>query len=193
MTAPIRQTVVLFVGLSLVTGLVYPWVVTAMAQLIFPRQSMGSLIERNGEVVGSELIGQSFADDRYFWGRPSATAPMAYNASASNASNLGPLNPALVEAVRARVDAERIATQRPNAIVPIDLVTTSASGLDPEISVDAAFFQVERVARARHQPPEKVRALVDAHIDAPQLGFLGPPRVNVLRLNLALDAEQPHP
>lgn len=183
----LRPALLLLLVLSLVTGVLYPFAVTGLAQVFFARQANGSLIEVGGRLVGSELIGQSFQDPRYFWGRPSATAPMAYNAAASSGSNLGPLNPALVEAVRARVAALRAADPGNSASVPVDLVTASGSGVDPDISPAAARYQVGRVARLRGLAPSAVQALVDAHIQAPQWGLLGEPRVNVLRLNLALD------
>jgi potassium-transporting ATPase KdpC subunit len=179
----IRPALVLFAALTVVTGVVYPLAVTGIAQLAFPSQANGSLIERDGKVVGSALIGQSFSDPRHFWSRPSATAPAAYNASASGGSNLGPLNPALVDAVKARIAALRANT----APVPIDLVTASASGLDPHISRAAADYQAARVARVRNLPLAQVHQLVEQYTQRPWL-FLGEPVVNVLQLNLALDA-----
>ncbi len=184
----LRPALVLFVLLSALTGLLYPLAVTGAAQAVFPDQAAGSLIERDGKVVGSRLIGQSFSDPGHFWGRPSATAPMAYNAAASGGSNQGPLNPALADAVKGRVAALRAADPGNTAPVPVDLVTASASGLDPDISPAAANYQAARVARARGLPPEQVAALVERHTEAPLGGFLGEPRVNVLALNLALDA-----
>ena len=155
---------------------------------MFPQQAAGSLIERDGVAVGSRLIGQSFSDPGHFWGRPSATTPQPYNGTGSAGSNLGPLNPALVDAVKERVEALRAADPGNNAPVPVDLVTASASGLDPDISVAAAEYQAARVARARGLPVERLRALIEAHTEGRLLGVLGEPRVNVLELNLALDA-----
>jgi K+-transporting ATPase ATPase C chain len=186
-----RPALVLFVLLSLVTGLLYPFFVTGVAQAVFPHQANGSLIERQGQAVGSELIGQPFAQAGHFWGRPSATGPMAYNAGASSGSNLGPNHPALAEAVKARIDALRAADPGNTAPVPVDLVTASASGLDPHISLAGARYQVARVARSRGLAPEQVNALVDQHTETSLFGFLGEPRVNVLALNLALDAPRP--
>ena len=172
---------------TLVTGVAYPLLVTCLAQLVFPSQANGSLIVRDGTVVGSALIGQPFDAPRYFWGRPSATGPSAYNAAASAGSNLSPTNPALVSAVQERVDALRAANPGNRGPVPVDLVTASASGLDPHISPAAALYQVERVARERKLPADAVRALVERHVEGRFLGLLGEPRVNVLALNLALD------
>ncbi|MBU7574944.1 MAG: potassium-transporting ATPase subunit KdpC [Hydrogenophaga sp.] len=191
-TEPVwRPALVLFVLLSLVTGLLYPFFVTGVAQTVFPHQANGSLIERQGQAVGSELIGQPFAQAGHFWGRPSATGPMAYNASASSGSNLGPNHPALAEAVKARLDALRAADPGNTAPVPVDLVTASASGLDPHISLAGARYQVARVARSRGLAPGQVNALVEQHTETSLFGFLGEPRVNVLALNLALDAQRP--
>lgn len=183
----LRPALTLFAVLTLVTGLAYPLAVTGLAQGLFPHQANGSLVERHGAVIGSELIGQPFAEPGHFWSRPSATGPMAYNAAASGGSNLGPANPALAEAVQARVAALRVADPGNTAPVPVDLVTASASGLDPDISRAAADYQAPRVARARGVPLATVQALVDRHTQWPWLGFLGEPRVNVLALNLALD------
>jgi K+-transporting ATPase ATPase C chain len=189
MRAQIRPTIVMLVLLSVVTGLVYPAIVTAIALVIFPRQANGSLIVKDGKVVGSSLIGQPFDDPKYFWGRPSATSPFPYNAGSSSGSNLGPTNPALTKAVQERVDSLRAADPDNKAPVPVDLVTTSASGLDPHISPAAALFQVGRVAKARKMDEAAVRQLVEQSTERRQFGFLGEPRVNVLALNLALDAK----
>ena len=183
----IRPALVLFALLSALTGLVYPLAVTGAAKALFPSQAAGSLVVQGGTAVGSSLIGQNFSDPKHFWGRPSATAPQPYNASASGGSNLGPLNPALADAVKARIEALRAADPGNAAPVPVDLVTASASGLDPDISPAAAQYQAARVARVRGLPPEQVNALVASHMQAPLWGFLGEPRVNVLALNLALD------
>ena len=188
MTSLFRPALVLFVVLSLVTGLAYPLAVTGLAQVLFPDQANGSLVKAKGVVVGSSLIGQPFSQPGHFWSRPSATAPDPYNAAASSGSNLGPSNPALAEAVAARIAALRAADPGNHSAVPVDLVTASASGLDPHISRAAADYQVNRVARALGLPPQRVQALVAEHTEGTLLGFLGEPRVNVLRLNLALDA-----
>ncbi|MBJ9617420.1 potassium-transporting ATPase subunit KdpC [Burkholderia multivorans] len=190
MKSLIRPLVVIFVVLTAVTGLAYPAVLTAFGQAVFPWQANGSLIERNGQVVGSALIGQSFDAPKYFWGRLSATSPMPYNATGSGGSNLGPLNPSLAEQVKARIAALRDAGTDLSKPVPVDLVTASASGLDPEITPAAAAYQIERVANARHLSRETVAQLVAANTTARQFGVLGEPRVNVLKLNLALDAAQ---
>jgi potassium-transporting ATPase KdpC subunit len=186
--ASLRPALVLFVLLSVLTGILYPLVVTVLARAMFPQAAAGSLIRRNGMTVGSRLIGQSFSDPGHFWGRPSATTPQPYNGTGSTGSNLGPLNPALVDAVKERVKALRAADPGNTAAVPVDLVTASASGLDPDISVAAADYQAARVARARGLPLERVRALIAAHTEGRLLGVLGEPRVNVLELNLAVDA-----
>ena len=188
MSTILRPAVVLLVVLSAVTGLAYPLAVTGLAQALFPQQAAGSLVLQDGQAVGSRLIGQSFSDPRNFWGRPSATAPTAYNAAASAGANLGPLNPALVDAVQARVDALRAADPGNTATIPIDLVTTSASGLDPHISPAAAHYQAARVARLRGVPQAQVEQLIERHTEPPLLGVIGEPRVHVLALNLALAA-----
>jgi K+-transporting ATPase ATPase C chain len=187
-TGLLRPALTLFVVLSLITGLAYPLAVTAVAQFAFPESANGSLIVREGHPVGSRLIGQSYTDPKHFWGRPSATSPMAYNAANSSGSNLGPTNPALRDAVKARIAALRAADPGNAAPVPVDLVTASASGLDPHISRAAADFQLARVARARGIAEAQVRTLLDVHTQAPWLGFIGESRVDVLALNLALDA-----
>jgi K+-transporting ATPase ATPase C chain len=173
--------------MTLLTGIIYPAVITGIARVAFPRQAEGSLLHRDGKLIGSSLIGQSFSDPAHFWGRPSATTPQPYNGAASTGSNLGPLNPALIDAVKANAKALRDADPEHREQVPVDLVTASASGLDPEISPAAADYQVPRVAKARGLPVEKVRALVVAHQQGRLLGLIGEPRVNVLELNLALD------
>ena len=188
MGAQILPALVSLVLLSLLTGLAYPALVTVIAQVVFPRQANGSLTVEDGRAVGSALIGQPFDDPRYFWGRPSATAPFPYNAGASSGSNLGPTNPALTTAVQARVDALRAADPGNTVPVPVDLVTASGSGLDPHISPAAALYQVGRVARARSLEEVAVRRLVEQSIESRQLGVLGEPRVNVLAVNRALDA-----
>jgi len=186
-----KDALLMLVVLTVVTGLVYPLIVTGIAQGLFPAQANGSLVERDGKAVGSALIGQPFSDPKYFWSRASATSPMPYNAGASSGSNQGPLNPALADAVKGRVEALRTADPDNKAPVPVDLVTASSSGLDPHISPAAAEYQVARVAKVRNIAPEKLRALVAEHTEGRQLGFLGEPRVNVLPLNLALDALRP--
>lgn len=188
MNLQLRPAIALFVALTTVTGLVYPLAVTGVAQVVFPAAANGSLIVHDGKVVGSELIGQSFSDPKHFWSRPSATSPMPYNAASSSGSNQGPSSPALADAVKARIEALRVVDPGNTAPVPVDLVTASASGLDPHISRAAADYQVARVARVRGLPEERVRALVEQHTEQPLLGFIGEPRVHVLRLNLALDA-----
>ena len=188
MASLLRPAISLFIVLSIITGLLYPLLTTGIASVLFPTQAAGSLVERDGKIVGSTLIGQSFSDPAHFWGRPSATSPEPYNAAASGGSNQGPLNPALVDAVKARIEALKAADPDNQAAVPADLVTASASGLDPHISVAAANYQVARVAKSRNLPAATVQALVDAHIETRQLGLFGEAHVNVLQLNLALDA-----
>jgi K+-transporting ATPase ATPase C chain len=196
MLREIRPAIVILVALTLITGLAYPLVMTGVAQVIFPRQAQGSLIERDGKVVGSDLIGQAFTSDKYFRGRPSATtAPdpndstktvaAPYNAANSGGSNLGPSNKALIDRVQG--DIEALKKENPSAAVPADLVTTSASGLDPHISPEAALFQVPRIAKARNLPEDRIRQFVEDNTEGRFLGLLGAPRVNVLLLNLALD------
>jgi potassium-transporting ATPase KdpC subunit len=187
MTAIFRPALVLLLILTLITGIVYPLLVTGIAQIAFPSQANGSLLIRDGKAIGSRLIGQSFSDPKHFWSRPSATAPQPYNGAASTASNLGPLNPALTDGIKSRIDALRAADPTNKAPIPADLVTASASGLDPNISLAAAYYQTPRVARERGLQPEAVQALIAAHTHGRWLGFLGEPRVNVLELNLALD------
>jgi K+-transporting ATPase ATPase C chain len=183
----LKPAVMILIWLSLVTGVAYPLLVTGIAQAIFPAQANGSLVLRDGKAVGSALIGQPFDDPKYFWGRLSGTAPHAYNAGASSGSNLGPLNPNLHAAAKGRIDALREADPGNTAPVPVDLATASGSGLDPHISPAAALYQVPRVAKARGVDPAQVRRLVEQHVEGRHLGILGEPRVNVLRLNLALD------
>jgi K+-transporting ATPase ATPase C chain len=184
----LRPALVLLAAFTALTGIVYPTAVTGVARAVFPRQAGGGVIVHRGVPAGSALVGQPFSDPRWFWGRPSATAPVPYEGRASSGSNLGPSNPALHDAVRARIAALRAADPGNDAPVPVDLVTASGSGLDPHLSAAAALYQVPRVARARGVAPERVRALVEERIERPALGILGAPRVNVLALNLALDA-----
>jgi K+-transporting ATPase ATPase C chain len=188
MLSELRPALAMLALMTAITGLAYPLAVTAIAQAVFPRQANGSLIERDGKAVGSTLIGQPFADPKYFWGRASATSPFPYNAAASSGSNQGPLNPALADAVAGRIEALRAVDPNNRTAVPVDLVTASGSGLDPDISPAAAEYQVERIAQARGVDPLQVRALVAQFTEGRQLGILGEPRVNVLELNLALDA-----
>jgi K+-transporting ATPase ATPase C chain len=197
MLREIRPAIVLLLALTLITGLAYPLVITGIAGIIFPRQAQGSLIEKDGKVVGSALIGQEFKDDKYFHGRPSATTapdpndstktvPAPYNAANSGGSNLGPTSKALAD--RVKDDVDKLKAENPSMPVPLDLVTTSASGLDPDISPEAALFQVPRVAKARNMPEDRVRDLVNQNTKGRFAALLGEPRVNVLALNLALDA-----
>lgn len=184
----LRPALVLFTGITLITGIAYPLLTTAIGQTLFPQQAAGSLVMDNkGNIIGSRLIGQSFTSPQYFWGRPSATSPTPYNASASSGSNLGPLNPALVTAVSERIAALRQLEPSNTSPVPIDLVTTSASGLDPDISPAAAYYQAARIANVRKIPIDQIHQLIASHTTGRQLGFLGEARVNVLLLNLALD------
>jgi potassium-transporting ATPase KdpC subunit len=183
----IKPALLIFVLLTILTGVIYPLLVTVLAQAIFPAKANGSLIYRDGKVVGSALIGQPFDDPKYFWSRPSATTPMPYNAASSSGSNLGPTNPALAEAVKSRIATLKAADPDNKLPIPIDLVTTSASGLDPHISPAAAEYQIHRVANARKIDVEKVRQLVAQHIEQRTIGLLGEPRINVVELNLDLD------
>lgn len=196
MLREIRPAIAFLVGLVAITGLIYPLAMTGAAQVLFPYQAQGSLIEQSGKVIGSSLIGQQFSEDKYFHGRPSATTspdpqdssksvPAPYNAVNSMGSNLGPTNKALADRLKESVDA--LKKENPSKPVPVDLVTTSGSGLDPDISPEAAFFQVPRVAKARNLPEVRVRSVVENLIATPTLGFLGEPRINVLQLNLAMD------
>jgi potassium-transporting ATPase KdpC subunit len=197
MLKELRPAIIVFVLLTALTGLVYPLAMTGLAGAIFPQQAQGSLIEKDGKVIGSALIGQAFTDDKYFHGRPSATlgpdpqdatksVPVPYNAANSMGSNLGPTSKALAD--RLKDDVDKLKTENPNAAVPVDLVTTTGSGLDPDISPESAFFQVPRIAKVRSLPEPTVRALVEAQTEGRTMGLLGEPRVNVLKLNLALDA-----
>lgn len=187
MLKELRPALVLFGLLTALTGAAYPALITGIAQAVFPDQANGSLIVQDGKAVGSRLIGQTFADPGHFWGRPSATAPMSFNAAASSGSNQGPLNPALEEAVKGRIEALKASDPSQTAAIPVDLVTASGSGLDPHISVAAAQWQAPRVARSRNLSDAQVGELIARHTDGRQLAVLGEPRVNVLELNLALD------
>lgn len=187
MKTTLRPALVLFAALTLICGVIYPFAVTGIGQLAFAKQAGGSLVSSAGQPVGSVLIGQTFSSPKYFWGRPSATSPKPSDASASGGSNLGPTNPALLDAVKGRIDALKAADPGNLAPVPVDLVTASASGLDPDISVAAAYYQAGRIALVRQLSLEQVRSLIDQHKQGQYLGFFGEPRVNVLTLNLALD------
>lgn len=184
---PLRPALSLLILMTVVLGFAYPVAVTGLAHVLFPQQAAGSLIMKDGRAVGSRLIGQPFTDPRYFWGRPSATLPQPDNGLASGGSALGPLDPALIAAIQARITALKAADPGNRAPIPVDLVTASASGLDPDISLAAAYYQADRIARIRHLAPARVRALIAAHARRSWLGVLGEPRVNVLALNLALD------
>jgi K+-transporting ATPase ATPase C chain len=186
MTKEIRPALVLIVIFTVLTGLVYPVAVTGIAQVAFSHQANGSLLTRDGKVIGSELIGQNFASDRYFHGRPSATGPETYNAAATSGSNLGPTSKALIN--RMTADLSKLKGHNPTSTVPIDLLTSSASGLDPHVTPAAALFQVPRIAKARNLPEDRLHQLVTEHIEERALGILGEPRVSILRLNLALDS-----
>ena len=192
MLSTFRPAIVLFGALTLLVGVLYPLAVTGVGQAIFPSEAAGSIVTKAGQPIGSTLIGQSFSAPKYFWGRPSATSPMPNNASGSSGSNLGPNNPAQIDAVKGRIDALKAADPGNTAPIPVDLVTASASGLDPDISIAAALYQVRRVAGARNVEAEKVRALIEAHRQRQYFGFFGEPAVNVLTLNLALDGETAH-
>jgi potassium-transporting ATPase KdpC subunit len=190
MSPMLRPLLVLFGLLTFMTGIIYPLAVTGIGRLAFPRQVSGSLVMRDGKAVGSELIGQSFQDPKYFWGRVSATSPMPNNGVASGGSNFGPTNTALLDAVNARIQALKVADPDNPLPVPVDLVTASGSGLDPHISPAAALYQVQRIARERHMDVDRVSRLVSAHVEPPQWGIFGEARVNVLSLNLALEGAQ---
>jgi K+-transporting ATPase ATPase C chain len=185
----LRQSLIMLVAMTVLTGVAYPMLVTGAAQLLFHDAANGSIIERGGKALGSELIGQPFADPKYFWSRPSATAPSAYNSTSSSGSNQGPTNPALTDAVKQRIDALQAADPDNKQLVPVDLVTASASGLDPHISPAAAQYQLARVARARGVPQARVAEMVNQATEGRQFGVFGEPRVNVLLLNLALDGK----
>ncbi len=183
----LRPALSLFLVLSIITGLAYPFMVTGIGRLLFSEQTAGGLIVVDGQRVGATLIGQNFSDPKYFWGRLSATSPMPYNAASSSGSNLGPLNPALLDAVKTRIAALKDADPTNTALIPVDLVTASASGLDPHISPAAAEYQINRIARLRHRKVQSVRQLVEKYTEGRQFGMLGEPRMNVLAANRALD------
>ena len=189
----LRTSVITILLFTVLTGLIYPLLVTGLAQLVFPGKANGSMMTKNGKAIGSELIGQPFSDPKYFWGRPSATSSFAYNAASSTGSNYGPLNPALFDGAKKRIQELKTADSSNSLPIPVDLVTASGSGLDPHISVAAALYQIGRVARTRNLAETQVRRLVDENTEGRQLGFLGEPRVNVLKLNLALDNNQSKP
>ncbi|MFH1201651.1 MAG: potassium-transporting ATPase subunit KdpC [Candidatus Omnitrophota bacterium] len=184
----IKQAILIFIVLSIMTGIIYPLFITGIAQVFFRNQANGSLIYRNGKPVGSSLIGQAFNDPKYFWGRVSATSPVSFNAASSSGSNLGPSNPVLLEAVKARIKALRLADSDNTTPIPVDLVTSSASGLDPHISLAAAYYQAPRIARLRGLSQDTIRILIAKHTSGRLFGIIGEPVVNVLELNLALDA-----
>jgi K+-transporting ATPase ATPase C chain len=192
MRSLIRPAVVMFLFFTVLTGLLYPLAITGIAQGAFAHAASGSIVSRDGKPIGSSLVGQSFSDPKYFWGRPSATSPQPYAGTASGGSNLGPLNPALIDGIKGRIQALRTADPANTAPIPIDLITASASGLDPEESIAAAVYQVPRIARVRGLPVPEVRSLVDSQAQGRAFGILGEPRVNVLALNLALDGLAPH-
>jgi K+-transporting ATPase ATPase C chain len=189
--AQLKPAILMFVALTVITGIVYPLAITATAQGAFSTKANGSIVSQDGRNIGSELIGQPFSTAKYFWSRPSATGPFPYNASSSSGSNLGPTNPALLDGVKGRIEVLRKSNSDAGSI-PVDLVTTSASGLDPHISPSAAHYQIARVARERHMTEERIRELVEKFTEDRQLGFLGEARVHVLKLNMALDSESGH-
>lgn len=188
MSKTLKPALLLFLLLTMITGVVYPVLVTLVSKATMSEQASGSPIKKDGKIIGSKLIGQNFSDPKYFWGRLSATGPHPYNGAVSSGSNLGPLNPTLTDNVKARVDALRAADPSNNAPIPVDLVTASGSGLDPHISPAAADYQIDRVARVRNLPAAEVQKLVAEHTEGRQFGLFGEPRVNVLELNIALDA-----
>jgi K+-transporting ATPase ATPase C chain len=191
MISILRPAFVMFAALTLLCGVLYPYAITGIGQIAFASQAAGSLVSRDDLPVGSSLIGQAFSSPKYLWGRPSATSPMPNNATASSGSNQGPLNPALIDAMKSRIDALKAADPANTVPIPVDLVTASASGLDPEISMAAAYYQAGRIARARQLPNNEIRNIIDQHKESRYFGFFGEPRVNVLALNLALDQRRP--